>query len=513
MINRRQFLQASAAWASLQAMGQASAQTASNYKAIVCVFLAGGNDTFNTVLATDDESWAAYESVRSLGTSPIALKKVGTAPVATAPNGSPERLGGVLALSPVTALAGGRALALHPNLTRLQDLFNTQRRLAVIANVGPLIQPVTKAQVVAIAQGRAGSSQGVSLPPKLYSHNDQQSAWQSMGAEGATQGWGGRLVDAYVPPGTQPGYYGAISVAGSSVWLAGQRVRPYQLSPGGPVVMGNYNATNGTSSIYGSGPLVDAIRRIASNGMAGTGAAGKPRMGHVLMADMGTVSERSIQAEALLTKAFKDNPVTAAPLGPASRLQYSGTTVNGLATQLQAVARVIAARSSLGAGRQVFFVQMGGFDTHDNQNVQHADLMARLDHALGYFDETLGNLEAAGHTGLRSMVTAFTASDFGRTFTSNGDGTDHGWGAHHFVLGGAVRGGQVYGRVPKLAPKNANNNSFDGSDDQLGNGVLLPTTSVEQLGATLAKWFEVPQPGQVFTNLGRFASSDLGFMG
>jgi uncharacterized protein (DUF1501 family) len=154
----------------------------------------------------------------------------------------------------------------------------------------------------------------------------------------------------------------------------------------------------------------------------------------------------------------------------------------------------------------VFFVSMSGFDNHDNQNYSHAELMARLDHALGYFDETLGLL------GAQNMVTTFTASDFGRTFTSNGDGTDHGWGAHHFVMGGAVRGGRIVGSFPKLGIKNTNDNNFDSSDDQLGNGVLLPTTSVDQLGATLATWFGASNPGQIFTNLGRFGSQNLGFM-
>jgi uncharacterized protein (DUF1501 family) len=183
---------------------------------------------------------------------------------------------------------------------------------------------------------------------------------------------------------------------------------------------------------------------------------------------------------------------------------------NSLAQQFQMVARTLEARqaSGIGASRQVFFVSIGGFDTHDAQNTQHAILYSQINQALRYFDDTLGGL------GLRNQVTTFTASDFGRTFTSNGDGTDHGWGSHHLVMGGAVRGGDVYGQVPVLGSKNRSNNNFDSSPDQLGNGSLLPTTSVDQFGATLGKWFGLSdtQLLEVFPNLKNFGVRDLGFM-
>ena len=195
-----------------------------------------------------------------------------------------------------------------------------------------------------------------------------------------------------------------------------------------------------------------------------------------------------------------DNPLTGA------------TAANNLAQQFQVVARLIDAglRGTSGCNRQVFFVSMGGFDTHDFQNRNQADLMARLAHAMSYFDDTLGNLNA------RAQVTTFTASDFGRTFTSNGDGTDHGWGSHHFVMGGAVRGGQTYGRVPLLAVKNTNNNNFDGSPDQLGNGSLLPQISVDQLGNTLGRWLGLSDAAllDIFPNLANFDPGvrNLGFL-
>jgi len=505
MINRRQFLQSSAAWSAMTAMGQAGAQTATDYKALVCVFLYGGNDAFNTVLATDTDSWSAYTAVRNQQPSPIALMPPGTAANTSKSVGSPEWLGGVLPLSPAVAVSG-RSFALHPKLNRLSALFNTDRRLAVVANVGPLVQPLTKAQYLAATRGGAGSV-GIKLPAKLFSHNDQQNTWQAMSPEGATVGWGGQLADSFVAPGAAPGMYGAISVGGNAVWLSGQRVRQYQMGLSGAIAMGN---AAGSTTVYGSANVANALKRIASNGLAGPGATGLARAGHVLMADLGTVAERSIKAEAIMSGALNTQSLTTTPFGPDTRTRYTNLagnlSYNSLASQLQAVARVIAARSTLGAGRQVFFVSMSGFDNHDNQNYSHAELMARLDHALGYFDETLGLL------GAQNMVTTFTASDFGRTFTSNGDGTDHGWGAHHFVMGGAVRGGRIVGSFPKLGIKNTNDNSFDSSDDQLGNGVLLPTTSVDQLGATLATWFGASNPGQIFTNLGRFGSQNLGFM-
>ena len=237
-------------------------------------------------------------------------------------------------------------------------------------------------------------------------------------------------------------------------------------------------------------------------------------------------ARRAIDAEVALRTALK--PASDALFGTAPssggynanndpKLQYDNPltgakSFNSLAQQLQIVARMIDASSAGGvqARRQVFFVSMGGFDTHDNQNRNHADLMAKLAHALRYFDTTLGAM------GARNAVTTFTASDFGRTFTSNGDGTDHGWGAHHFVMGGAVRGGDLYGNFPVLGAKNANNNNFDSSPNQLGNGALLPETSVDQLGATLGRWFGLSD-GQlldVFPNLANHSAGrrNLGFM-
>jgi uncharacterized protein (DUF1501 family) len=484
----------------LAAVGSAAAQAAGDYKALVCIFLFGGNDSINMVLPTDSASWANYTAIRNQAPDSIALLAPGTAPNAGAAAASPARLGGVLPISP--ANAQGRTFALHPLMSTLQAMFDTDKRLAIVPNVGPLILPTTKAQY---------SQSGHPKPRNLFSHNDQQNTWQAFKPEGATQGWGGRLGDLYASQNGRA-IFTAISTSGTAVWLNGESVRQYQVTGNGAIRMG----TDSNGRVYGSADVGQALQRIVSSG----------RGGHLFENDLAAVAQRSLDAEGTLRTALKapSDPLFGTP--PASggysasndpKLQYDNPLTgakafNSLAQQLQVVARMIDASGSTGiaAKRQVFFVSLGGFDTHDLENRSHADLMARLAHAMRYFDTTLGAM------GARELVTTFTASDFGRTFTSNGDGTDHGWGAHHLVMGGAVRGGDLYGNFPVLGAKNTNNNNFDSSPHQLGNGTLLPETSVDQLGATLARWFGVgdTQLLEIFPNLKNFDASmrNLGFM-
>lgn len=482
----------------LLAASHAAAQGAADYRAIVCVFLFGGNDSFNMVLPTDSSSFAAYSATRNQAPDSIALLAPGTAPITNAAAGSPARLGGVLPISPLDAQ--GRSFALHPSMGALVPLFNTQQRLAILPNVGPLIMPTNKVQFSQAPHPK---------PPRLFSHNDQQNAWQTLRPEGATLGWGGRIGDLLAAGNTNVAFT-SISAAGNGVFLSGQVVRQYQISTNGPVRV----AADSLGRVYGSTAVTTALERIVS----------RSRGGHVLEADQATVSKRAIEAEALLRNALPAQG--AAPFGTPSTnynsandplLRYTNPVTgvvgaNNLAQQFQVVARMIDAgrKGATGVRRQVFFVSLGGFDTHDFQNRVHTDLMARLAHALVYFNSVLGSL------GAQDSVTTFTASDFGRTFTSNGDGTDHGWGSHQFVMGGAVRGGRLFGQFPVLASKNANNNNFDGSPDQLGNGSLLPTTSVDQLGATLARWMGVSESGvmDIFPNLANWNASarDLGFL-
>ncbi|MBX3634935.1 MAG: DUF1501 domain-containing protein [Rubrivivax sp.] len=485
---------------SMLAAGSASAQSAGDYKALVCLFLFGGNDAHNMVLATDSASWQAYTATRNQAPDSIALLPAGTAPVGGAAAGSPARLGGVLPLAPIDAQ--GRSFALHPLMGTLQTMFNSERRLAIVPNIGPLVMPTSKAQYALRTHPK---------PVSLFSHNDQQNTWQSGAPEGATRGWGGRMGDLLAAMNSRT-VFTAVSASGNAVWLAGQQIQQYQIGGNGAIRMGQ----DAGGRTFGSADVGAALQRIASTS----------RGSHLLEADIAAVAARSVDAELTLRNALRPASDDAFGTAPASgaynanndpKLQYlnpltGAMTVNPLAQQLQTVARMIDAglAGATGVRRQVFFVSLGGFDTHDLQNRNHANLMARLAHALRYFDTALGALNA------RPLVTTFTASDFGRTFTSNGDGTDHGWGGHHFVMGGAVRGGDLYGAFPTLGVKNANNNNFDSSPDQLGNGALLPTTSVDQLGATLGAWFGLGggQLLDIFPNLANFDTGvrNLGFM-
>ena len=490
--SRRQFLKQAGAFVALgagaplamnlAACGAAAAATASDYKALVCVFLQGGNDAFNTVLATDDDSWRSYTEVRQQLPDPIALLR-NVAADRSAKRGSPAWLGGVLPITPVTAQAG-RSFALHPLLNDVQGLF-ASKRLAVVANVGPLVEPLSKADYLQALKRK---------PRKLFSHNDQQSTWMALAPEGAALGWGGRMADA-LASANGSSLFTAISASGDSVWLTGRTARQYQVSPAGPIRLGTMPDAHGIGRVYGSDVVGAALERIVS----------ASRNDHVMAADLAGITQRSMQAERILTSALPSS--ASAPFGPASALQYTtvagGQAQNPLAQQLQVVARTIAAQSALGIKRQVFYVSLGGFDTHGDQNRNHAELMARLNHALRYFDTALTAL------GVAQQVTTFTASDFGRSFTSNGDGTDHGWGGHHLVMGGAVQGGEVHGTFPVLARKNRSDNLFDASPDQIQNGILLPKVSVDQYGAAMGQWFGLSssQLNDIFPNLSNFTGA------
>ena len=484
----------------LAALGTAAAQTAGDYRAVVCLFSYGGNDAFNMVLPTDTASWTAYQATRSQAPDPIALRAPGTAPDTAAAVASPARLGGVLPITPLNPQ--GRSFALHSLLGSLQGFFNTERRLAVLPNIGPLIMPTTKAQYATATHPR---------PSRLFSHNDQQNTWQALGPEGTTRGWGGRIGDVLASQNARPAFT-AISATGNAVWLAGDSVRQYQVNTTGAIPFG----VDSAGRVFGSATVGASLQRLATS----------VRTTHPFDTDLAAVARRSIDAEQVLRTALRAPSDPAFGTPPTSggynanndpKLRYDNPLTgaqapNTLAQQLQVVARLIdgGLRGTTGARRQVFFVSVGGFDTHDLQNRNQADLMARVAQAMLYFDTALGGL------GARNNVTTFTASDFGRTFTSNGDGTDHGWGSHHFVMGGAVRGGDLYGRFPVLSVKNAGNNNFDGSPDQLGNGSLLPVTAVDQLGATLGRWLGLSdlQLLEIFPNLLNFdaAARDLGFM-
>ena len=450
----------------LAAMNSAIAAPASGYRAMIYLNMAGGNDCHNTVLATDPISWASYNKYRDTtladGTLSIALAQTGLLPIA-----------------PSSVAAGsinaGRTFALNPNLTGLQGLF-ASKRAAVIANVGPMIAPITAAQYMAHT---------VPVPQNLFSHNSQSATWQAFQGEGSQFGWGGRIGDL-LGSGNSNAVFTVISASGNSVFLSGTSVVQLQTGPAGiPAIDGLLKNNIPASAVFtpygGEKPdnTTAALQKILT------------RSGHsdLFAQDIAAVNQRSITAQAQMGQSLV--PISAVGTPPIG---------NSLASQLQIVMRIMASASALGVTRQIFYVNMGGFDTHDGEIVNHAKLMRELDDGVTYFDSSVAAL------GLQNNVVLFSGSEFGRTFTSNGDGCDHGWGSHHFIVGGGVKGGDIYGRFPTLGVNNS---------DNVG-AALLPQFSVDQFGATMARWMGVPDSSlnDVFPNLANFGSArDLGFMG
>lgn len=486
----------------LAASGAASAAGASDYRALVCVFMLGGNDGSNTVLATDSDSWGRYFSARNLGYDPIALMPVGTPKTPIGQNSpltgrkatptTPEAWGGVLPIIPATpqpiplgTSATVRTFALHPFLGPVKSLFD-QGRLAVVANVGTLIQPTTKAQYLA---------RSVPIPPSLSSHNDQQSVWQSGGAEGAKVGWGGAMADTLLGSNGANGIFTAISSAGTALFLAGRSADQFVANTG--PLPSNAIVASKPGSLFGSRIGVARFTSIIQDTTSTSDFAN----------DYAAVDTRSLNAAATINAAVSDGAAALVAAPPAYVNPVTGASaVNQLAAQLQTVARLIAAGPRLGLRRQVFFVCLDSFDTHSNQNEAQPDLLGQLAQSLAYFDGALANV---GGADLRGSVTTFTASEFGRTFTTNGAGTDHAWGSHHFVMGGAVRGGNIYGQYPTLG---IDLNGFT-NPDMAGNS-LVPTTSVDQHGATLGAWLGVAPAdlATIFPNLANFSPANLGFV-
>lgn len=429
----------------------------SDYKALVCLFLNGGNDANNLLVpmgagaATDAASYEAYRTARSN----LALRRDSLLPIA-----------------PRTS--DGRTWGLHPAVTELKSLFDSGKT-ALVANVGTLVYPTTKAQYTV---------RSVPLPPQLFSHSDQQVQWQhSVPDKPTATGWGGRVADLLNAFNSSEQISMSISIAGKNTFQVGSTVSQYAVGTGG--------ATNLTGTTTSTNPTnLDGIRYRAQRDLFG-----QPQSG-LFEAAFGSASSEAIVSAELL------NSVLAA--STTIRTAFPATSAGN---QLRMAARLIAAAPNLGLKRQIFFVQLGGWDLHAGQLVNtspetgtHAGLLSQISQAVSAFHAATTEL------GIENQVTTFTASDFGRTFRSNGDGSDHGWGSHHFVVGGAVRGGELYGRMPAL--------SINGPDDT-GLGRWIPTTSVDQYAATLATWFGVSATDLpvVLPNIGRFSRANLGFLG
>jgi uncharacterized protein (DUF1501 family) len=442
---------------SLAAMAQQSVP--SDYKALVCIFLSGGNDGHGTVIATDPTSFSAFTTARS-GAPGLAYN-----------------LSDLLPVSPRTEQSG-RTFALNPYLSGVQNLFNAGRA-AIITNVGTLIAPTSKAQVLA---------NSVPLPASLYSHFDQTAAWQAITADGGSAvhtGWGGAMADLIASMNTNSAFT-CISTAGIALFLSGQTSYQLNVTSAGPIpIYGLNQPLFGQQA--GSAALANILTASETN---------------LFAKEYEVVINRSTAAQATLATSM----LTAGTGGVPNPPQYldpitNMLTNNTFATSMQTVARIIGGRSGLGVTRQIFYVVLGGFDTHDNQAPQIARLLTQLGSGLEYFDGVMTSM------GINDHVTTFTASDFGRTLTANSDGTDHGWGSHHIVTGGAVSGGDMYGQYPVIGSDQANDT---------GAGRLIPTTSVEQYAGTLARWFGLSdsQVKEVFPNFANFGTSPyMGFMG
>lgn len=412
-----------------------------DYRALVCVYLYGGNDGFNMLVPTSTAEYNQYATSRGELALPLA---------------------NLLGLNPSVAPIGGASFGLNPAMPLLRGLFNqAQSPLAISTNVGPLLYPITKAEY------EAGS---VPVPKQLFSHSDQSVTWLQTQADALDRrGWGGRLADMFHTTNTNQQLSMNISIDGENVFQAGDEVIPY------------FVGENGAEGIGAVQPW-NPDRRAAFIALRDAAH------GNALQRQYANVMRRSMDNEVMINEAL-DGENALATTFPDTRL----------GRQLRMVARLINVRSDLQMQRQIFYVGLGGFDTHDNQLNDQTDRLAELDSALAAFHAATVEMTVA------NAVTTFTASEFGRTTSVNGDGTDHGWGSHHLIIGGAVNGRRIYGTPPNL--------TVEGPDDA-GWGQIIPTTSVDQYAATIARWYGVPagDMSTVFPNIGRYATPDLGFM-
>jgi uncharacterized protein (DUF1501 family) len=484
-VNRRDFIKRSiaaalggaslySAFGSLSAIAAAATQKRyafGDYKALVCIFLYGGNDSFNTIVPYDTTNYARYRQSRNglvsaggLALEQAAIQAQSLNPLA-ASGGLPGGLPG-----------DGSTYGLHPSLAPLRGLFNSEK-MAVVANVGTLLHPITQSQY---------QNGTVPTPPQLFSHDDQTTYWQTSRPDDPNaNGWGGRIADLLY--GANTGLMPmSISLSGENRFQRGAVINQYSMSPGGVDKM-SYLGDGSESWIQGDNPSgKTAYEALIAHGT----------QTHVLERAFANAAGSAIDNYEILSAALDGSP----PLATA----FPDTD---LGNQLKMVARLIKIRAALGMSRQVFFVSAGAYDTHGSQIADHAYNLTEFANATkAFYDATV-------ELGLANNVTAFTSSDFGRSLAVNGDGTDHGWGGHHFVVGGAVRGRRFYGTMPSLA-QNTNANPHANPDDT-GYGQIIPTTAVDQYAATLASWFGVDAGGiaDILPNLGRFAAPNLRFLG
>ena len=448
--NRREFLKRTGAGAAATAAfaaypGAAFSQFIGtsapfpDYKALVCVFLFGGNDSYNMLVPRSNAEYNLYLASRQN----MALAQ-----------------GDLLPITPLTP--DGADYGLHPMMTGVQTLFESNRA-AFVSNTGPLVEPTTKTQYQA---------KSVLLPPQLFSHNDQQDQWSSLrGVNQSKTGWAGRLADLIRTNVADQQMATNVSLFGSSLFQSADETVAYVMGNTGPIPFTGFDDTAG-------------------------GQAQRAAFEQVLNANYGSIYERGfaeVQRRAVASADLIGDALAGAPVlntvFPASQL----------GRQLSTVAQLIAVRDTLQMQRQVFFVATGGFDSHDDQLANQPDLLGGISESMAAFYNATIELSVS------DMVTSFTQSDFGRTLTSNGDGTDHAWGGNQLVIGDAVAGREIYGTYPRL--------EINGPDD-VGGGRIIPTTSADQYAATLSQWFGIPDAdlATVATNIDNFVQRDLGFL-
>jgi uncharacterized protein (DUF1501 family) len=436
--SRRDLLRFSA-FGAMNAFAQSGA---TDYRAMVCVFLLGGNDGNNMVVPMTQSDFDAYKAIRGS----LAL---------------PDNSAKLLA---VQSAADGKPYGINDGLKGIQPLWG-QGKLAVVANMGNLVKPTTRAEYLA---------NSTPVPTNLFSHSDQTAQMQSgFPSTGAGTGWAGRIADAANAMNGAASFPASVSMSGPALFCTGGVVQSASLVP-------DYDL-----SLYGMDvwPSTAAQARLTGlqsvltfdSGMALVQAANKVR-----------------QDAANLNAMLKDTGVS-----PPLATVFPGTSIG---RQLQQVAKIIQLRGTTGMKRQVFFCALGGFDTHGSQSWTQWDLLTQLGDGLAAFYKSTIDL------GVANQVTSFSLSEFGRSLQPSGTGSDHGWGNHQIVLGGAVQGGKVYGSFPTFA--------LGGPNDSGGRGVWIPTTANDQFGATLASWFGLTgaQLPAVFPNLGNFAQPNLGFV-
>jgi len=418
-----------------------------DYKALVCIFLFGGNDGNNTVVpistpgSNPANSYSSYAQVRGGLALPAAnLNVIGN--------------------------SKGDQYGLHPSLTELASLYNNNRNVAVLVNVGTLVTPLTQAQY---------KNQQAAIPSNLFSHLDQQTEWQTSLAQGSgATGWGGRVADAIQSCNTSD-FPTIISVGGNNLFATGAQTSPATVTAGQVLGLQGFNTSAASAArlsalqsllTFDNGvSLVQASNAIATSGL-----------------NQAKVLNEALAGAKALSTVFPNT---------------------SLGQQLAQVAKIINVRTELGMRRQIFFAYLGGFDTHDLELNDQGTGLAQVSQAMQAFHDSTVEM------GTADQVVTFTESDFGRTLQPSGGaslGTDHAWGSHHFVMGGAVKGGDIYGTFPTL--------ELSGPDDANNRGVWIPTTSLDQYGASLAAWFGVDASklGEVFPNLANFTTPPPAFL-